>query len=325
LSERQKYEINRFLYQGGSVFMAVQNYEFSYRPSATGSLSLVPKNKEPEVNDLLSHWGFQVDENILADEQSEVISLGGGARAELLGLSIPVKLPVQIRLSDAEMNLNVSITSRLSTFFYMWGSALKIDTKKINEQQLKLETLLTSSKNSWTVPFKKEPMGAASLASQPKSPKGPFPLAVMAEGQFADAFKDQKIPEWAESTPTQPPSTPPEPNATSEKNAPPLQPKPGKLILIGASIPFQKQLMQGGGHLNFFINAMDILTLGDALIGIRSKGPVDRMLPKISATQKMFWRFFATLLVPLLIAILGFGRAYWRRRAKQVYLKSLTA
>jgi len=50
---------------------------------------------------------------------------------------------------------------------------------------------------------------------------------------------------------------------------------------------------------------MDVLTLGDALIGIRSKGQVNRVLPKISAPVKVAWRLFVMFLVPVLIAFGG--------------------
>ena len=318
LDARQKYEINRFLCEGGSVFMAVQNYEFNYRPAEDGSLKLVPSEKHPGVNELLGAWGFQVDPQVLGDEQSEAISLSGGGRAALLGLTIPVKLPVQILLTDAEMNTKVSITSRLSAFFYLWGSALKIENDKVRSQNLKVETLLTSSKRSWTVPLKAEAMTPETLMRTAQSPKGPFPLALLAQGQFADAFKGQKIPEPAAVEGKEPPSAP-QPGKTPA----PLTPRPGKLLLIGASTPFQKQLMKGGGHLNFFLNAIDILTLGDELIGVRSKGPVNRALPKIPAPAKVAWRLFVMLLVPLLVAAFGFIRASLRRRSKQNYLRSL--
>ena len=110
----------------------------------------------------------------------------------------------------------------------------------------------------------------------------------------------------------------------NEKAREPASMKPGKFLLIGAATPFQKQLMQNGGHLNFFLNAMDVLTLGDALIGVRSKGQVSRMLPKVSVPAKVLWRLFVMFFVPVLIALLGFGRAFMRRRTKQIYLKSLT-
>jgi ABC-type uncharacterized transport system involved in gliding motility auxiliary subunit len=285
-----------------------------------GALELVPSEKEPGVNDLLSAWGFAVDTNILADEQSEAITLSSGG---LTPISIPVKLPVQIVLTDAEMNTRVSITSRLSAFFYLWGSAIKIDSPKIKDQKLKVETLLHSSKRSWTVPFGSGSMMPDALLRTAKSVPGPFPLAVLAEGQFADAFKGKKVPGWSAEAP--PPAKQGEARPTSQGGAAEsISMKPGKLLLIGAATPFQKQLMQNGGHLNFFLNAMDVLTLGDALIGVRSKGLVGRMLPKVSASAKVAWRLFVMFLVPALIALAGFGRAYMRRRAKQLYLKSLT-
>ena len=322
LSERQKYEIDRFLCRGGSVLMAVQNYEFNYKPEAMGSIVLVPSEKNPVVNDLLSAWGFQVETSVLADEQNEAITLSGGG---LSGLVIPVKLPIQILLTDSEMNAQTSITARLSAFFYLWGSALKIDPAKIKAQGLKVQTLLHSSKRSWTVPFKSGSMMPQALARGAKSVSGPFPLAVLAEGQFGDAFKNKKVPEWNPEASADGALPEPAKEVKKGKTAELLQVKPGKLLLIGAATPFQKQLMQNGGHLNFFLNAMDVLTLGDALIGIRSKGQVGRALPKVSAPSKVAWRLSVMFLMPVLIALAGFGRAYMRRRTKQLYLKNLTA
>ncbi|MFH1799548.1 MAG: Gldg family protein [Candidatus Omnitrophota bacterium] len=324
LSEWQKYEINRFLCQGGSVFMAVQNYEYNYKPQESGSVELVPSEKTPAVNDLLSAWGFQVDTSILADEQSEAISVMGSGRSGLLGVSFPIKLPIQILLTDSEMNTQTSITARLSAFFYLWGSTITIDEKKIQAQGLKVQTLLHSSKRSWTVPFKPGSLMPQALERNAQSVSGPFPLAVLAEGQFANAFKNKKVPEWTPEASAGAEAPQPSEEVKKETTPEPLRPKPGKLLLIGAAIPFQKQLMQNGGHLNFFLNATDVLTLGDALIGIRSKGQVSRALPKVSAPAKVAWRLFVMFLVPVLIALAGFGRAYMRHRTKQLYLKSLT-
>lgn len=301
--------------------MAVQNYEFNYKPGDRGAIALVPSEKDPGVNDLLAAWGLGVDTAVLGDEQAETITLSGQGTAALLGISIPVKLPVQILLTDEEMNKGVSVTSRLSAFFYLWGSALTIDEARIKAQGLRVQPLLHSTKHSWTVPFKPREMTTRDLIRGAKSPEGPFPLALLAEGQFADAFQGKKVPAWVpEDLPANAATAS---KVTTDAKAAPLALKPGKLLLIGAATPFQKQLMQNGGHLNFFLNAMDVLTLGDALIGIRSKGQVSRLLPKVSAPAKVAWRLFVMVLVPALIALLGFGRAYLRRRTKLLYLKSL--
>lgn len=161
------------------------------------------------------------------------------------------------------------------------------------------------------------------LARGPKSPSGPFPLAVLAEGQFSDAYQDKKRPAWVEEMPADVATAQPVAKAPDKVKSEPVQLRPGKLLLIGAATPFQKQLIQSGGHLNFFLNAMDVLTLGDALIGIRSKGQVSRVLPKVSVPAKLAWRLFVIFFVPALVAMMGLGRAFMRRQKKQRYLKSL--
>jgi len=322
LTPRQKYEINRFLVQGGSVFMAVQNYEFNYKPSR-GDLELVPNEKKPEVNGLLEAWGFKVDTRVLGDEQNEAVNVAGG-RSGFFETSFPVRLPIQIVLTPSEMNSKVSITSQLPAFFYLWGSALVLDQARIASQNLKVETLLSSSRDSWTVPFKSPVMLPQELLRGPQSPGGPFPLAVFAQGQFADAFQGIGTPGWADEKDSEIEGEGEIPEQKPAIEEEPLRQAPGKLVLIGAATPFQKQLIQGGGHMAFFINSIDILTLGDDLIGIRSKGTVSRALPKVSRAAKLFWRFFTTLCVPFLIAIAGFLHFYFRGRIRQRYLKNLS-
>ena len=326
LNERQKYEINRFLRKGGSLFLAVQNYEYNYNPSGRGQLQIFTVEKKPGLNELLSSWGLEVDEQILVDEQHDVINLSGAARLGPFEMSIPVKVPIQILITEAGMNHDVSITSRLSSIFYLWGTALKVSEDKIKNQGLRLEKLLHSSPESWTVSFKSGALSPEDLIRQPESRKGPFPLSVMVQGQFADAYGGKPVPEWPKLE--KPEAAAKEGEAETKTSKPPespapVTPAPGKLILVGAATPFQKNLVKGGGNLNFFLNAVDALTLGDELVTIRSKQPIDRSIGRISSPAKVVWRFFVTLLVPIAMAAVGGFRVFWRRQSKQNYLKSL--
>lgn len=324
LTSRQQYEISRFLVEGGSVFLAVQNYDFQYEPRPR-QFTIRPEEKDPNVNSFLSEWGISVSDTILADSQNEVISVNGSSNS-LFQMSVPVKLPIQIILTPKEMNPKVSITSRLSTLFYIWGTALKVDANKIKEKKLSVQTLLTSSPESWDIPFQSVPFNAEALNPQQQSAYGPFPLAILVEGQFTDPFSGKAVPAWEEK-PMQPES--PE-SALLEKpkqelDIIPINPKPGKLILVGNAMMFKRQLAQGGGHLNFLLNSVDNLTLGDELVSIRSKQPVDRSLSKISPAQKVFWRFVVILLIPIILAALGTLRMILRSRTKQKYIASLHA
>lgn len=216
------------------------------------------------------------------------------------------------------MNADVSITSRLSVMLYLWGSSLKLDEKKLEENKLVATKLLWSSPRSWHVPYHAGPLKVTDIDPKRYSATGKFPLAVMAEGTFPDPFEGKSVPTWPEDPAAQDPSV--------EKTEPeplPVEPKPGKLILIGCSTFLEESFFQGGGHLNFLLNAVDALTLGEDLIKVRSKQPLDRTIPRISQAMRATWKVLVTFVPVIVFALLGFFRILLRQRAKQNYLKSL--
>lgn len=320
LNERQRYEINRFVRGGGALFLAVQQYTYNYAPRGR-ELQIFPQQSKPEANSLISSWGFEVDESILVDEQHDVINLSGGARLGPFEISVPVKVPIQILITESGMNQDVSITSRLSPIFYLWGTALKMNEAKIKSQNLEAKILLSSSAASWTVPFEPGILTPQQLEFQPQSQKGPLPVALLAQGQFADAFEGKPVPDWPKESEL--PEPPAEIEDKSKASPLAITPAPGKLVLTGAVTFLQKHLIKGGGHLNFFLNSIDALTLGDELVTIRSKQPIDRSIGRVSTTSKVVWRFFVTVFVPLVIAVIGALRVFLRRQSKQNYLKNL--
>ena len=193
------------------------------------------------------------------------------------------------------MNQEVSITSQLSPILYLWGSALTLDRSVAEAHHLKAQVLMRSSDESWTISSQQIDSLSPKLRPRSGDPRGPFPLAVLLEGTFPDPF----------------------PSARSS----PLTPAPGKLFVIGAVTPFQEQLIKNGGHAHLLLNAIDALTLGEDLIRIRAKEPMDRSIGSVSSGAKAWWRFFVSLLVPLGIACAGWARLLWRKRAKQQYLQ----
>ncbi len=315
LNERQRYEINRFLRGGGSVLLAVQNYMYHYSTNQR-TVQIDASENKPGVNELLKTWGLEVDDQILVDEQSDVISLSSGGRLGPFEVSVPVKIPIQILINQSGMNPDMSITSRLSPVFYLWGTALKINKEKMEAAKLKASQLLQSSPESWTVPFRPGSLIPEHLKRSAQSSTGPFPLAVLIQGQFPDAYENKPTPDW--------PADTKEVKADDESKRPAVVPAPGKLIVMGASSPFQKSLFRSGGHLNLFLNMVDALTLGDELVSIRSKQPIDRTLDRLPNAAKLGWRFVVIFLVPLLIAFAGAARVFFRRQMKVNYIQSLS-
>jgi ABC-type uncharacterized transport system involved in gliding motility auxiliary subunit/ABC-type transport system involved in multi-copper enzyme maturation permease subunit len=297
LTEAQQRSISRFLAKGGSVLLAAQHYQFDYTTSRFGEMTVVPRPQSPNVNTLLGAWGLSLDERILLDASQDAISVGGGMRLGPFAVNLPLKLPIHIRVNPESMNQELSITSRLSPMLYLWGSALTVDQRVLERHHLSAHVLMRSSEDSWLIPSSR--MDTISPTSRPGrgDPRGPFPLAVLVEGEFPDAQGQGK----------------------------PATAAAGKLLVIGAVTPFQERLIETGGHLHFLLNAVDTLSLGEDLIQIRAKQPVDRTIGPIAAGAKAWWRFFVSFLMPLAIAGAGWARLLLRRRTKHQYLQLVQA
>jgi ABC-type transport system involved in multi-copper enzyme maturation permease subunit/ABC-type uncharacterized transport system involved in gliding motility auxiliary subunit len=319
LTERQRWEINRALYEGKSIFLAVQNYRWNYNV-VRNAVSVTKQDERPEINPWLTQYGIEVDPRILMDvnHQSLTVRNADNPLASLLGGGVTLNLPLHIVVTQSTMNPDVSLTSRLSPLFYLWGSALTVQPEVLQQHQLHSTLLFSSSPKAWTVP------GDVSLTpahlQPPATGQQQYPLALLVRGQFPDTYSGKERPAWPQ-PPAQPgmPPSPPE-----DTPAPAPTPAPGKLLVVGNAQMFHRNFL-GGGNLDFFLNSIDALALGDEIINVRSKKPIDRTLSKPTATARQFWKFTNLGLVNLLIAAIGVGSAVLRRRARAAYTAAQTS
>ncbi len=319
LNDRQRYEISRFLHEGGNVIIAAQQYGYRYGQSGRMGIEIAAEQKDMNINDVLRPLGVTLSDKMLMDEQSDTISISGAMSLGPFEVSVPVKAPMQILVTQENMNQDVSLTGRLASILYLWGSALDLDNKKLEDLKLRKTILFNSSKKSWSLPFKGGPLSPNDVKQPPDGSYGLYPLAVLLEGQFPDAFQGQDMPAWPkEGAETADPSVEQETEKT-----PTLTPKPGKLLVAGCSQMFQEDIIKNGGMLNFFTNAVDALTLGGELINIRSHQEVERRIPPLGKAQKLWYRFMTILAVPCVLIVVGSIRAIWRRKEKEQYLRLL--
>jgi len=316
LNERQRYEINRFLYEGGNVIVAAQGYEYDYSPTRRG-VSIIPRKNNLGLNQLIENYGVKISDDLLMDEKQEVLSISGGRSFGPFAMSTPVKAPMHVTVDQESMNQDVSITGRLSSLFYLWGSALELDKDKILKNNLKQTTLFSSSKQSWQASYRPGPLSRNDLEHYGDY-KGNQPLAILLEGQFPNSYFGNSLPQW-----------PQDGNPADNQEAKDSQPSPtlhaehGKLLIVGCSKMFEEDLIQSGGAVNFFINSVDALTLSDELINIRSRQPINRAVKTLSKGEKLWNRFMTIVLIPIIVIILGAMRAILRRKEKDQYIAHL--
>lgn len=314
LNDRQRWEIARAVNAGKSVVMAVQTYEWDYRATPRGT-NVTKREEKPEVNQLLESYGLKVGDEILMDENAVTLTVqGGGGLQALMGQ--PFKLPMHILVNFNSMDKDTSITNRLSSIFYLWGTPLDLNQDKLKELNLNAKVLMSSSERAWTIPGN-EKLSGNSFAPPPESARKQFPLMAMVEGQFPDAFAGKERPAWPK--PEQQPGQPPQPeDNTPDPPAPPVEAKPGKLILLGCSEMFRKNFLQAG-NLDLFLNSVDAVTLNDNLVNVRGRKPIDRAIDRPTDTQKTMWRLVNYGLANVIIAGIGIALYVLRRRARNAY------
>jgi ABC-type uncharacterized transport system involved in gliding motility auxiliary subunit len=174
------------------------------------------------------------------------------------------------------------IVSRLESVVFPWSAPLEI----IKKEGVEAVELAKTTEHGWIEeePFNLNPqqMFFRREKSEPKT------LAIALSGKFKSAY-GEKI---------------------SEKT---------QLVIVGNSnFIFNNFLRQFRFNQIFFMNAVDWLTLGDKLIGIRSRGMIDRPLKEVTEREKALIRFANAFGVPFFVAMFGLLRFYLKRKTKKL-------
>jgi ABC-type uncharacterized transport system involved in gliding motility auxiliary subunit len=321
LNARQVFEINRTLRGGTPVIMAVQAHEYGYNPAQQGGWSITGMEVVTGLEPMLAGLGLTVSEDHFMDSAMEVIDLPrevnlGGLRMQTRE---PVKVPIQIRVTETQMDQDSPLVNRIGSLFYLWGTPIESDAEVLSGHGLEVQELIFSSNDSWKLPWTPGPVTAAMIDPEGQTMQGELPLGVLVTGQFPDTFAETGPPEW--------PSDPAMPDTASalgpDLSGAPVTPAPGKLFLVGSAKMFDDNIIAAPQNALLMLNAVDYLAGSEDLLSIRAKTLTQRVIKPIDAGQKMAWRLFVVLLVPVALTIFGIMRGGVRRKEAARYREAL--
>ncbi len=299
LTDRQRWEINRALVSGKSVILAVQMYQWDYL-SVSGQPRLNIRDENPGVNVLLETYGLAVDADILMDVNSGPLTMqmgDSGARA--------FDSPMHMLINNDSMAQDVSITGRLAPIFYLWGTALKLDAGVLAAHGLDARVLISTSERAWKASTKNKL--TTDIFQNPNTNEGPYPLMALVRGQFPDAYAGKRRPVWSFLA-----------AAAETDEAAALVPAPGQLIVLGCAQLFREEFFQAG-NVDLFVNSVGAVTLGDDLVHVRGRKPIDRLVGLPDAGTRTLWKWLNYGLANGLIALVGIVGAVLRRRSRTAY------
>ncbi|MBE0565819.1 MAG: GldG family protein [Krumholzibacteria bacterium] len=321
LEERQVYEINRALRGGTPVVMAVQAHEYGYGPAQNGGWTVTAQGLDTGLEPLLAGFGVTVGEDHFLDEAMETIDLPrevnlGGLRMQTRE---PVRLPIQIRVTESQMQQDSPIVNRIGSLFYLWGTPVTVDREALAGHGLQATDLIHSSGRNWTAPWSEGPVAGAVFQPTGKAMTGPQPLAVLIEGTFPDTFADRVVPAWpaadAAGAEEPLPALGPEPG--------PVDPQPARLLVVGSAKMFDDNIIAAPQNALLLLNAIDYLAGSEELLDIRAKALTQRVIRPVSDREKLAWRIVVVFLVPVILTAYGLLRAAARRREATHYRETV--
>ena len=299
LTEREKYEIDQFIMRGGRAIFLVdsitmQSQTLQGTPLSTG------------LNDLLEHYGVKLGNNLIADRRFH-----DNVRLQQGRVTFVQPYPYFVKIAKQNFSKEHTITSLLETLTLPWTSSLEILTVEG----------ITATPLVKTSEFGQSAQGVYNLM-----PGTPFPpnaelqaytVAVALAGKFKSFYVNKEIPQVASTTGagSETEKDNPEPTQDTTERTTITESAETQIIVVGTA----QFLTQLNDHsVKFFSNSVDWLTLGDTLIGIRSRAITDRPLKDASGFEKNFIKYFCTAGIPLLVVIFGLIRYLLKRRVKRL-------
>ncbi len=292
LTDRQKYAIDQFIMRGGKAVFLVDTVEMREGLQATGF--------KPAVNDLLQHYGITVEENLVLDASNAYAAFRSGF------MTFRIPYPFWVKVVSEGFAADNPAVSMLESLVLPWVSSLTVAAEK--KPDIAITELAKSTESSWLQ------KGFYLLDPQqqfikPDTQMQSYLLAAAAAGKFKSFFADKAVPpaeRKADGT-----------EAPAQKQTIKESPET-RIVVVGNSRFITNDVLgQFDDNQVFFLNLIDWLTLGEQLIGIRSRGATDRPLRETTEYQKTLVKALNMFGVPLVLALFGIVRFYVRRRKKK--------
>ncbi len=290
LKDTQKYEIDQCLMRGAKIIFLIDTVEIQ-----EGTLQASPF--QPGTDDLLEHYGIKVEQNLVLDRANAPAAFRSGF------MTFQLPYPFWVKVLSKGFSPDNPAVSNLESLVLPWTSSIKALDEK--PDGITITELAKSTPVSWA----RKGFYMLNPQQQFYSPgikTESYPLVLAASGKFKSFYADKPIPTDEEKKET-------ESQREIIKESPETQ-----IVVIGNSRFISDNfLSQFKGNQLFLLNIVDWLTLGEQLIGIRSRGATDRPLKETTEYMKTLIKSLNMFGVPLVLILYGLLLFYLRRRKKR--------
>jgi len=297
---RDLYEIDQYIMRGGRAIFLVDTIDLMEQ-----RLQAFPM--ESGISDLLKGYGVKVNPDLVLDLSNVPATFRSGV------FEVQLPYPFWVKIQKNNFASDQPMVNKLDSLVLPWTSSLEIipdKTGKVKAVELFKTTPYAFDQKEY---FNLNPEQAPPDKSACRS----FIMGALLSGRFKSYFADREVPPIEGNTKNTP-------GQKSEETV--RESKETRVIVVGNSRFLQNQffeLPQSKGNEAFFLNIVDWLNVGDELIGIRTKGFVDRPLKMASNQERSLIQFINILGTSFVVVAFGFVRLYLKNKRKTKTFEAL--
>jgi gliding-associated putative ABC transporter substrate-binding component GldG len=294
ISETMKYSIDQFIMNGGQVLFAldpkmeINQQQLGETPQAYPALQT--------IEDQLASYGVDFKKKLIADGNCAMVMVSQ------VGMGALMQYPLFPRIGPTGLNSEVPAVADIESMLMPYCSPLN----RLPVEGTTWTPLASTSEASFTIssPFELTPDQDWAFLQTSTEETGPFDVAVMVQGELPSAFDEPPAP---------PQPTPAEdgseqvvetPFDASEHRA--VSSGSGYIVVLASLEAISDEFI--GQNALFLANVMDMLLMGDELMGIRSAPVTARPLKSFDTAEQQkrsAIRWANVLGIPVLLGIIG--------------------
>lgn len=299
VKDEEKTTLDEFLIGGGKQIYLINTIRLQK------GRQLSTETVNTNLMDLLEKYGVKVEPDLVLDRSNSMAAFSGGF------FSFQVPYPFWPKVVKDGFDQTHPMVSKLDNVTFPWTSSVRIKEEVVKEKGLNATILAQTTPHGWTQRgrFDLNPQQRFNLNSANFER---VPLAVMISGKFenlsAQPAKENK--DEIDSNVTK----------KDEDKQTGLSQKDAQIVVIGNARFIENDFLgRFPENSIFFLNIVDWLTMGDSLIGIRSREKTDRPLPELSDQKKMLIRYINIFGMSFLLILFGLIKFLIKKRKRIKY------
>ncbi len=335
-NDMQRFAVDQFLMQGGTVAIATAPFDVTLRGRLTA------KKYSSGLKKWLAGYGISLGDSMVMDAQNSAFPIPMERQVGMIRVRETrlINYPYFVDIRRDGMDQNSGLMSGINQVTMTWSSPITIDPEK--NKNRKIIRLLSSSPRSWTsdsLNIQPDFQQYGELGFPVGKPQKKFLLGAVVEGRFTSAFAGRPSPlvKKAQEQALQQKKEKKDTKADS-KNKPVINrvlersPESARIILFPSNSFLSDtamELMSSVLHTQYqepaqlLANAVDWSLEDRGLLSIKGRGHFARTLLPMDRKTRMFWEYLNYGLALIGLGLIWLIRKLFQKRAVTRYERIL--